>query len=296
MQRSGTNQVLSIIRSHPQTCWPDGEFHQIFRPRFNSRESLANSLIKLADYSIYYFTSGDNLGPHSPPSDKAFTGWRAEWIKQRIARRTENNRREVQRVKNTLNREGFYPVGLKTTDRVVIKLVDYNVGLARDLSRLYRDAIFIGLIRNPIPVCEGQTSRGLKLDNATSSYVYFCDSLIALEKSGANLLTIKFEDMVGTAEATARRILAHCDLNPDAMRGFLLQDKRRLIDNCGAVTGVEKHDSLLPFSEIEHHMRSDSNAEAANRFDKTHARKVINQCGAVMRHFGYAVPAEGERL
>ena len=33
IQRGGTNQILNILRSHPATFWPSGEFHEVFRPR-----------------------------------------------------------------------------------------------------------------------------------------------------------------------------------------------------------------------------------------------------------------------
>ncbi len=295
MQRSGTNQVLNILRSHPDTCWPDGEFHQVFKPRFNARESLGRSLVKLADYSVYYLGSGDGLGPHSPPGARALDGWRAEWVRTRIARRTKANAAEVERVKALLDRAGFYPRGRSGADRVVLKLVDYNVGLARGLSRLYPDAAFVGLLRHPVPVCEGQTARGVTLDKAMASYLYFGRALMDLEAAGARVLTVQFEDLVTSPEAVARKILGHCALDPQALTGFMLQDKRRVTDTAGTVTGMTKETILLPFSEIGQHLRADVNAEAEARFDKGAARAVIDACGGVMGHFGYAVPAEGPR-
>ena len=51
IQRGGTNQLLNVLRSHPATYWPGGEFHEVFRPRSLRAEGPLRSLRKLARYA-----------------------------------------------------------------------------------------------------------------------------------------------------------------------------------------------------------------------------------------------------
>ena len=67
IQRGGTNQVLNILRSHPATCWPQGEFHEIFRPRGLRAEGPARLWQKLRRYAPILLTAGDILDPDRPP-------------------------------------------------------------------------------------------------------------------------------------------------------------------------------------------------------------------------------------
>ena len=288
LQRGGTNQILNILRSHPDTCWPDGEFHQVFRPRFGPRERFHRSLEKLVDYSAYVVTSGDALNPHAPPPQRALRGWRGAWAKRRIARRTRQNAAAVGRFKQEL--PGVAGPG---GERVVVKLVDYNVGLAADLHRLYPDAIFVGLIRDPLPVCEGRTARGRALEKAIATYNYFGAALARLEASDARVLTVRFEDLVTRAEPVARTILAHCELDPEAIRGVLLQEKGRVTDADGGVVGIEKSARVLPFADIGRHMRADANARSIDRLDGARRLRIVEGCASVMAHFGYASEAAG---
>ena len=63
IQRGGTNQLLNILRSHPDTCWPQGEFHEVFRWRGLRREGPRAVLAKTIRYAPVRVGVGDILDP-----------------------------------------------------------------------------------------------------------------------------------------------------------------------------------------------------------------------------------------
>lgn len=64
LQRGGTNQLLNALRSHPDTIWPDGEMHEVLRPKPALRGATAKTL---AGYLPTALRSGDIMNPRRAP-------------------------------------------------------------------------------------------------------------------------------------------------------------------------------------------------------------------------------------
>jgi hypothetical protein len=290
LQRGGTNQLLNVLRSHPDTIWPDGELHEVLRPyRRIGRQPLA-SIRTIVGYLPMLLRTADALSPHRGPPPMLSERQRG-WIRSVLARETPRNSREVARYKQELVSRGLCTTQPRM-DRMLVKVVNYNVGLAEDLSQIYPDAQFIGLIRDPFGVCEGMISRGAQPDRVIMLYAYVANTLVLLEKNGIRLKVVRFEDLLFDVRASSEGIYRFCGLDPGVVDGLCLQDKQRVFDAEGRVVGSEKVPHFADFASVGRYMRSDVNATAKARLSPEMRRRISDECRSIMARFGYAGDAE----
>jgi Sulfotransferase family len=293
IQRGGTNQVLNILRSHPRTHWPEGEFHEVFRAhglRGMRGQGVGRTLRKWRYYAPIFLGAGDIFDPDRKPAaglDRA----RARHTAEGLRRSAAVNRARVAAYKRALAERGLIePV--PAPDRLLVKVMNYNLAFAEDLAALYPRARFIGLIRDGRAVCEGHLVRGAGLDAAAAAYDFVGRRLIELEGLGAR--TWRFEDLLAEPERVAREIYAFCGLETAGVRGICLQDKERILDAAGAVKGMRKVEHFYSFAEMARHMRADANAGALARLTPEARAAIEARCQGVLAHFGYLDPDPAE--
>lgn len=285
MQRGGTNQVLNALRSHPDTIWPDGEFHEVLRPR--SSKSLAG-LQSWASYLPLLLRKGDVLSPRKPPATLDAKG--RAWIAAALRRATTQNAAEVARYKAALADHGYAPAGRPLGQRMVVKLVNYNVGLAVDLAKAFPDARFVGLMRDPFGICESMMARGDAPEKILPLYKYVGETLLDLEAKGLPVKTIRLEDMVVDFKKEMQDVYAACDLDLAEITGICLQSKERITDDAGNVTGTRKIDTFHPLETVNAHMRRDVNKQAMETLAPEIITQIGTSCRPIMDRFGYAAP------
>lgn len=293
LQRGGTNQPLNIFRSHPAVYWPRGEFHQPFRPRRTElRKDPVASAIKLLRYAPIWLTRGDLLDIDTPPrGSRRLSGIAARALRSGLAGSARGNADVVNAHKTALRERGFHTDD-QAPDRMLVKVMNYNVGLVPDLLEIYPDARFVGIIRDGRGVCEGQIARGASVEQATALYNQFGRWLREYEAAGLPLRTWRFEDLLADPAGVSQDMYAFCGLDPRRARGVMMQDKHRIVDARNRIVGIEKRDSLYAFSELGQHMRLDTNAASLARLSPRDRAAIDSHCGAVLRRFGYLDPAE----
>jgi hypothetical protein len=287
IQRGGTNQVLNILRSHPATFWPQGELHEVFRARGLRREGLAATLAKWRRYAPVRAGAGDILDPDREPAPGLLRGARGRALAAGLAASAAANRARVMAFKREMLEQGFY-ARLPEPDRMLVKVMNYNLGFAPELAALWPDAVFVGIVRDGRAVCEGHVARGAEPAAAAAAYDFVGRRLIEAEAAGLRLRTWRFEDLLADAAATARAIYGFCGLDPAATRGVSLQDKVRVTGAGGAVAAVRKTARFYGFEEMGAHMRADANEGALERLPAAARAVIEDRCGPVLAHFGYA--------
>ena len=111
IQRGGTNQLLNILRSHPDTCWPQGEFHEVFRWRGLRREGVRAVIAKTLRYAPVRLGAGDILDPdRRAPATGMLAGRRGRAVKAGLAAATAANRQAVLAYKADLRYPEKLPV------------------------------------------------------------------------------------------------------------------------------------------------------------------------------------------
>lgn len=290
LQRGGTNQPMNILRSHPSTYWPQGEFHEPFRPRSLKRERMA-AVLKLARYAPIWLAAGDVLNLDAPlRKTRPLRGFAGRALRAGLASSCRSNVGLVSTYKATLRERGFYPDDT-APDRMVVKVMNYNVGLVPDLLELYPDARFVGIIRDGRGVCEGQMARSAQVQQATALYTQFGEWLAEYEAAGLPIRTWRFEDMLADPWATGLEMYDFCGLDPSLTLGVRLQDKHRIMSETDRITGIAKYDHYYLFSEMSRHMRADANASSFARLTPAAREEIESRCGGVLRRFGYLAEA-----
>ena len=108
IQRGGTNQLLNILRSHPDTSWPQGEFHEVFRWRGLRREGARAVLAKTLRYAPIRLGAGDILDPdRRAPRAGLLVGRRGRAVAAGLAAATAANRGAVRDYKAALRAHGM---------------------------------------------------------------------------------------------------------------------------------------------------------------------------------------------
>ena len=157
--------------------------------------------------------------------------------------------------------------GVAAPTRMLVKVMNYNLLFAPDLHALYPDAVFVGLIRDAVAVCEGHVARGASVAEAAEAWAFAAGQLDRARRpacrsgSGASRISSP------TPPRAAGEIYGFGGLDPTAARGVCLQDKERIIDAGGAIRGNRKVEIFYGFDEMGRHMRADANAGARARMD-----------------------------
>ena len=286
IQRGGTNQVLNILRSHPDTTWPQGEFHEVFRWRGLRREGPRAVIAKTLRYAPVRLGAGDILDPgRKAPRAGMLAGRRGRAVAAGLAAATAANRPAVMRYKAALRAHGLVD-GEARAGRMMVKVMNYNLLFAPDLYTLYPDAVFVGLIREAAAVCEGHVARGAAVAAAAEAWAFAAEHLITLQAT-LPLKVWRFEDLLADTAGVAGAIYRFAGLDPAAARGVCLQDKERITDAAGAVRGNRKVERFYSFAEMGGHMRADANERSRARLPEAARAEIVVRCAAGMRHFGY---------
>jgi hypothetical protein len=294
MQRGGTNQVLNLLRSHPRIFWPQGEFHEVFRLpglRGLRQIGLARTLRLLRNYAPIWWERGDILNPDRQPERSGLLAGRSgHAITAGLARSAAANRAGVARYKHALAERGLIDPEA-APDRMLVKVMNYNLTFVPDLAALYPGAVFVGLIRDGRAVCEGHVARGTNVAAAAALYNFVGRQLIELKAGGLRLRTWRFEDLLVDPKGVVGDVYDFCGLQRKGVRGVCLQDKERILDAVGKVSGIRKVDRFYALDEVSCHMRADANAAALTRLPAAARDDIERRCSEVLEHFGYVARA-----
>ena len=285
LQRGGTNQLLNALRSHPDTIWPDGEFHEIVRP---ARPTSLQTATALLAYLPLALRKGDILSPHKRP--KGLSPSEARRIARTLRQATRHNMPEVRRYKTALAAHELAPPPSDRANRLVVKLMNYNVGLARDLQPEFPGLSCIGIMRDPFGICESMTTRGTPLDRVLDLYNFVGDTLLRLEAEGFPITLIRLEDLIADFRASIPQVYADLGLAMDGITGVCVQSKERIVDDSGAILGTKKVDRFHSFETVNSHMRADVNAKALERLTPDQIATIARRCAPIMDRFGYQAP------
>lgn len=279
LQRGGSDQLHDALRAHRDTVWPEGAIHEVLRPAPVPR---AEALKALASYFPTLLRSGDILNPRCAPGplrprDRA-------WIARELARATDRNLPEVRRYKRALAARGLGPGLPSGRGRMLVEVLNYNIGLATELDRLYPGARFVGLVRDPYDTCETMMARGGDPAEIMALYRYFGETLLRLERRGLPLKLVRHEDIVGDLTRTVDEVFDHCGLETPATRGLLPNERRR------RETGRRPAEEALVRGGIAALVREDAGKAASARLAPEVAGMIQQNCAVIIERFGYLAP------
>jgi hypothetical protein len=254
------------------------------------------NLERLLRYAPFLVTEGDILNPHRPDRILRLEGWRGRWLDSTLYAASRANAAEINGYRSALVDRGLIDAGASPPSRLVVKLVNYNVGLVNELALLYPDARFIGILRDPYAVAESRLVRGTSLSDAMEIYVYVERVFAEAELKGLPLQVFRFEDLIANAASTIREVLAACRLDMSRMRGVCLQDKTRVADATGRVVRFMLTDGYYAFSDVQNHMRRDANSAGVSRLSADQKIEIGRLCAEAIARRGYHAPSPSQTL
>lgn len=285
--RGGSNILMNLLLSHPGVCLSDGETHKVFKGtkwespmrRWQKRLMYELPIRVMTQQNLF---APDLLQPRKPVSenmkryiDKIFYEGRFHAM---IATHNLYKFEDVRYTREELAKCRLLTKGLNGT----VFAVDV-------LREMYPDAVFFGLVRNGLAICEGYVRRGWSAKKVGHIYKTVVQKMRELENGMPNYHLIRYEEMVHDPLAATRQVYDLADLDFSLVPKIRLQSKQ--------VTTADGRHELLKGqdrqvfwydpNELHNHIRSDVNENQIRKLDSVSRKEFLAETGKVMQELGY---------
>lgn len=282
--RGGTTLLLNLLLSHPELCAPAFETHHAFRG-FGPIDNSLRIFIKWIGNELPLFPT---LTPHafSPRrfGNRPVLSARAERHIDRVLYREKLRARHA-RLNRYLRRDTPYTDAEIASARLVAKNVDGIVYFTDALARMYPDAVFLGLVRNGLALCEGHVRRGAPADAYGHVYQGMIDRMLADAARIPAYHVLRFEDLLADPHAFIVRLYLLSGVDPALVREFRLE---RVAD---PFRGPQRGDGPLVWvgaEQLREAVDCDADRKQIARLSEADRMLFLSTAGGAMRRLGYA--------
>jgi hypothetical protein len=175
--------------------------------------------------------------------------------------------------------------------RLLCKNVNGVVFSTPLFSRMYPNAIFIGLVRNGLALCESFVRRGKSADEFGRMYDAVCQRMITDSQQFRNYFIVRFEDMISNPTEFVRFIYSRLGLSVEDVNVFKLQAKQSMDrDGSRKYTFGGKKDREIrwfPLERISDYFRKDVNDNQIAQLNQQDRETFLNHAQKSMEYFGY---------
>lgn len=285
--RGGSNIIMNLLLSHPKVCVSSGETHKVFKG--TKWDTPLRKLKKRLwyDLPIRLFTGQDYFGEENYEERKPISFF----LKKHIDSILYHGR--FYAVMDTHNYFKYENVPYTKEElskcRLLTKGLNGIAYTADMFNELYDDAVFFGLIRNGLAICEGYVRRGASAKNVAEIYRTVVQKMINLDKELPNYYLVKYEDMVEDPYAFAKKIYAHAGLEISELKKIRLQSKKVM----GAdgkrdfVKGGDRELFWYKPDDLSKYVRKDINENQIRQLNENDKETFIAVAGDAMKALGY---------
>ena len=214
IERGGTGIVWNILQSHPQLC----------SPILETGEILFGELFRSVPARISMGMLTSRITMHSPLGlllsnivDNCFFKWKMEnFGHAQNGTKHDNVQYSHDEVKNTF---------------LCLKGVNQDIHLTDFFAKFYKEAFFIGLIRNGYALCNGWIRRGHGADEAGRMYKTIGQSMISYHETQENYILVRFEDVLMDPFGVAEKLFSFSRLHPVSLEKLRLKSSKVLSPN-----------------------------------------------------------------
>lgn len=286
--RGGSNILMNLLLSHPDVCLSDGETHKVFKGTKWESPTRRWQKRVMFELPIRVLTRQNLFGPNSLQPRKPVP----ESVKKVIDRILYQGRFHAMLATHNLYKfeDVRYTREELANCRLLTKGLNGTVFTVDMFGEMYPDAVFFGLVRNGLAVCEGYVRRGRSAEQTGRIYKTVVQKMLQLEDEMPNYHLIRYEEMVRDPLAVIRRVYELADLDFSQVPKIRLQSKQ--------VTTADGRHELLKGqdrqvfwyapNDLQNHIRSDVNENQIRKLDVESRRAFLSQAGAAMRELGYA--------
>lgn len=282
-QRGGTNILVNLLSSHPDTQRLGAELHEVFYGR-HGRPVSAWAKRALAA-PILLASSRDVLWPYNLAEREPLPRLAAHyadailfanrWTRYRANDRHESARSQRHRARARLVAKGVNGLAFATP-------------LLRDL---YPDVHFVALVRDGYALCESWIRRGWDAERSARVYQAVCDRIELDSTRFPNYHVVRFEDLIGDPLSVLTHLYAGVELSGGVPANLKLQAKAT-IDASGAhrLSFGERDRQIVwvPQDRLSDYLSSDVNEHQRRNLSKQQSEVIEAIAGRALLRFGYA--------
>lgn len=292
--RGGTTILTNLLASHPHVSLI-GETHHVFKGASltDTKWRIVNKCL-LHDAPILVSQAQDFFSPRLIQSRKPLSRWAKRRIDKILYQEKIRSQHPV------LNRykapEEVYSYEELVSSRMLCKSIDGMIFTTDAWRDMYPDAVFFGLVRNGLAICEGHLRRGRSAQEIGWRYDLLVRKMISDSERDPNYHMIRFEDLVQHPWATLQAAYARAGLDASLVRQIRMQ-ARRVMDGEGnhRLCGKREWELmwLLP-NDLDSYLQRDVDANQIKRLSASDRVAFLGQAAEAMQMLGYsAEPQHG---
>ncbi len=285
--RGGSNIFMNLLLSHPDVCISSGETHKVFKG--TKWDSLPRKIKKRVffDWPIRLLVGQDILSPECLAPRKAVP----KSLQGYIDRILYDGRFTAIRDSHNLYRHEGVPYTKEELARCRLLTkglngVVYTVDLFKEM---YPDAVFLGLVRNGLAVCEGHVRRGWTARETAQMYESVARKMLQSSDQMDNYYLCRYEEMVQSPLEFMHQIYGYAGLDMAQVRKARLQSKK-VMNRDGKRTSVRGDDRQVfwyELSELHLNIRRDVNENQIRQLKDKDKETFLSIAGGVMKQLGY---------
>jgi hypothetical protein len=173
--------------------------------------------------------------------------------------------------------------------RLLTKGLNGLVFTVEMFREMYPDAVFIGLIRNGLAICEGYIRRGGTAEKTAHIYRCVAEKMLEYEAQMPNYRIIRYEDMVTNPLKFVDMIYNYAGLDLKQLNNIRLQSKR-VMDSFGKrnlLKGSDRQVFWYKLSELHQHIKPDINENQIRQLSVEDKEKFLSIAGETMMKLEY---------
>jgi len=285
--RGGSNILMNLLLSHPDVCISSGETHKVFKG--TNWDTLWRKIKKRIFYDFPVrlitrqdFFGVDNLEPRKEIPDLLKGHIDKVLYYGRFSAMIDTHNRykdeDVSYTKNELSRCRLLTKGLNG----IIFTVDL-------FNEMYPDAVFLGLTRNGLAICEGYLRRGFTVETVAHIYRSVVLKMLSLNEQISNYHIVSYEDMVKNPFQFMHQVYDYAGLDIKQVKKVRLQSKKIMGAN-GVRNRLEGGDRQVFWHEpslLHKQIKQDVNENQIKQLHLQDKIKFLSLAGDVMKDLGY---------
>lgn len=286
--RGGTNILMNFLLSHPGVCMPTGETHKVFKGR-----ALGESLWRIIQKRLCYdlpiraAVRQDMFHPLLFEPRKKVPVWVQRFIDRILyseklrARHEGHNRYKSEGVQYTCEEIAESRLLCKNVNGVI-----YTTDMFREM---YPDAVFFGLVRNGLAVCEGHVRRGRTAEEFGHMYKRLVTRMLEDAARLEYYHIVRFEDMISDPLRLLDKIYQLAGLSVNELQKVRLQLKptvdRR--GHHGLAGGYDRQVIWYDVDDLHSHFRPEVDENQVSQLAPGDREAFLRIAQVTMEHLGY---------
>jgi hypothetical protein len=285
--RGGTTILTNLLASHPDVCLL-GELHHVFNGSCitdSSWEVVRKCLCY--DAPLIMAQCQDFFSPRLIRPRKTLSRWARTRIDLIL------HREKLRSAHPLLNRfkqaETEYTSDEIAAARLLGKNIDGMIYATDAWAEMYPDAVFFGLVRNGLAICEGHLRRGRSASEIGQRYAELVDKMLDDAARLPRYRMVRFEDLLAAPWETLQSACVYAGLDAGKVRQIRMQT-RRVMDAQGnhRLCGTNEWDVVwLPPEQLTQYFQRDVDNNQIRRLSAEQREEFLNQAGAAMERLGY---------